>query len=66
MFTSEDGATWKMIYKSDTVRGGMDPVPIRARIVGARRLALVVDFADRGDLLDRANWIDARLVKVTR
>ncbi len=63
VFTSGDVAAWKMIYKSEIVRGGTDPVPIRARIVGARRLALVVDFADHGDQLDRANWIDARLVR---
>lgn len=63
VFTSAEGAAWKTIYKSEIVRGGMDPVPIRARIVGATRLALVVDFADRGDQLDRANWIDARLVR---
>jgi NPCBM/NEW2 domain len=30
---------------------------------GARGLTLTVDFADRGDQLDRAVWLDARLVR---
>ena len=30
---------------------------------GAKRLDLVVDFADRADELDHANWLNARLVR---
>jgi len=29
----------------------------------ARRLSLVVDMADRADILDYANWVNARFVK---
>ena len=33
------------------------------RFRGAARMALLVEFADRGDELDHANWLNARLVK---
>jgi hypothetical protein len=29
----------------------------------AQRLAILVDFADRGDQCDYANWLDLRLIK---
>ena len=38
------------------------PLPARVDIRGARRLALLVESADQGDVLDRANWLGARLV----
>jgi hypothetical protein len=41
----------------------MPPVPVSVDLGGAKRLDLVVDFADRADELDRANWLNARLVK---
>ena len=31
-------------------------------VSGVKRLRLVVDFADRGDELDYADWLEARLV----
>jgi hypothetical protein len=30
---------------------------------GAKRISLIVDFADRADEWDRADWLDARLVE---
>lgn len=53
----------RQVYASPVVRGGQPPVPVSIDITGARRLDLVVDFADRGDELDHADWLDARLVK---
>jgi len=50
-------------FTSETIRGGMAPVPISVELGGAKRLDLIVDFADRADQLDRANWLDARLVE---
>ncbi len=50
-------------HGSETVRGGGKPVPISVDIDGAKRLDLIVDFADRADQQDRADWLDARLVK---
>lgn len=47
---------------SDPIRGGEVPTPITVSIAGAKRLDLVVDFAERADELDLALWIDARLL----
>jgi hypothetical protein len=51
------------VYVSETVRGGSPPVPVSIDLNAAKRLDLVVDFADRADELDHANWLDARLVR---
>jgi hypothetical protein len=45
------------------VRGGEAVVPISIEIGTARAIALIVDFADGGDVLDRAAWLNARLMK---
>lgn len=50
-------------YQSEVIRGGTPPLPISVDITGARQLSLIVDFADRGDELDRADWLNARLVE---
>jgi len=50
-------------YASETIRGGSTPVPVSLDLAGAERLDLVVDFADRADVQDHANWLDARLVE---
>ncbi len=50
-------------FTSETIRGGMKPVPINVDLGEARQLDLVVDYADRADVLDRADWLSARLVK---
>lgn len=64
VFVSRSDSKWIETFRSSVIRGGDVPSPIRIDIRNARRIALVVDFADRADLLDRANWIDARLVKL--
>ena len=53
-------------YSSKTIRGGGTAVPISIDLSGAKRLELVVDFADRADVLDRADWLGARLVRGAR
>lgn len=50
-------------YASPVLRGGEPPIPISVDIRGGQKLNLIVDFADRGDQLDRADWLDARLVR---
>jgi hypothetical protein len=50
-------------YQSEIVRGGDAPIPISLDLTDALRMVLIVDFADRGDQLDHANWLDARLIK---
>ena len=54
---------WKPTYESPIVRGGDAPVPISIDLKGASRMALIVDFADRGDECDWADWLQARLTK---
>jgi len=49
-------------FTSKTIRSGDPPVPVSLGIAGARQIELVVDYADRADVLDRADWLDARLV----
>jgi hypothetical protein len=49
-------------FASPTVRGGGVPVPIDVDISGGKRLDLVVDFADRADVRDYADWLDARVI----
>jgi hypothetical protein len=57
---------WRDAYRSPTIRGGDPPLPIDIDLTGAKRLVLIVEFADRGDQLDHANWLDARLIPDTR
>jgi hypothetical protein len=49
-------------YSSAVVRGGMPPVPIDIDLSGGKQIDLVVDFADRADVQDWADWLDARLI----
>ena len=50
-------------YTGATVRGGAAPVPIAVEVGGAKRLDLIVDFADRADQLDHADLLNARLIE---
>lgn len=54
---------WTPAYESPVVRGGKPPLPISIDLKGAQRMALIVDFADRGDECDWADWLQARLIK---
>jgi NPCBM/NEW2 domain len=36
-------------------------VPISVDLAGAKRLELIVEYADHADVLDCADWLDARL-----
>jgi hypothetical protein len=54
---------WGEAFKSAIVRGGEEPQPVSVDLRGAKGLTLTVDFADRGDELDHAVWLDARLVR---
>ncbi len=50
-------------FLSGVVRGGDRPVPVSVDVRGGENLELVVDYADRADVLDRANWLNARLIR---
>ena len=49
-------------YVSPVIRGTDAPLPVSVDLSGAKRLDLIVDFAQRADVWDRADWLDARLV----
>ena len=53
----------RQVYTSPVVRGGQKPVPISVNLEGAKRFDLIIDFADRGDEFDHADWLDARLIR---
>jgi hypothetical protein len=50
-------------WESQPLTGRSAAVPVRVNLGSAKRLALVVDFADKGDVQDHADWLDARLVR---
>ena len=54
---------WQTAYTSPVVRGGAAPLTVAVDLAGAKRISLRVDFADRGDEQDHADWLQARLVK---
>ena len=54
---------WAAAYESPVRRGGDPPLPVKVDVARAQRLALIVEFADRGDILDHADWLDARLIR---
>jgi len=54
---------WTRAFESDIIRGGQPPVPVSVDVTGSLAIALIVDFADYGDQLDYANWLNARLVR---
>jgi len=62
VYLFQDGA-WKQAYASDTVRGGDEVLPIRVDLGDAKGIALTVEFAERGDELDHADWLNARLLR---
>ncbi len=62
VFTDDGSGSWQSRYVSPVVRGGDAPIPISVDLSGAKRISLLVDFADHGDELDHADWLDARLI----
>jgi len=53
----------KQKFGGPPVRGGMPPQAISIDLAGARQLDLVVDYGEAGDMMDHADWLNARLVK---
>ncbi|MCH8045195.1 MAG: NPCBM/NEW2 domain-containing protein [Planctomycetes bacterium] len=58
-----DGKSWTQKYASKIVRGGDTPLSVSVDLTGAKAITLLVDHADRGDELDHADWLNARLMK---
>lgn len=60
VFTDDGSGTWHTVFTSPVIRGGDAPHPLQLDLEGIRRISLVVDFADHGDILDHADWLNAR------
>jgi hypothetical protein len=65
VFVDDGSGKWQSRYQSDVIRGGQEPTRISIDLEGIRGLSLIVDHADRGNEMDRADWLDARLVPAT-
>lgn len=59
----ERSGQWQAAYESPVIRAGQPPQPISIPLADASRVALLVEYADRGDVGDHANWLNVRLVK---
>lgn len=63
VYVSSDGKAWQRAYESAPLTGRDSPVPMSVSVAGMRYVSLIADFADRGDVLDYADWLDIRLLK---
>jgi hypothetical protein len=61
VFVAGDDGAFRSAYESPVLRGGEAPVSVSVDLTEVKRLALIVDFAERGDELDHVNWLNARL-----
>lgn len=50
-------------YASPILRGGNPPLPVSVDLSGGKKLELVVDYADRADVLDHADWLNTRITR---
>jgi NPCBM/NEW2 domain len=62
VYTDDGSGKWQLKYESPIVRGGAAPATISVDLTGAKRLSLLVDFADHGDEQAHADWLNARLL----
>jgi len=62
LYVDDGSGKWQLRYQSDIIRGGDETTAMSVDLSGIRRLNLMVDYAERGDEMDRANWLDARLL----
>jgi hypothetical protein len=63
VYIDDGDGTWQLRHTSETIRGGDKPTSVSVDLGGANRISLIVDFADRADEWDRADWLDVRLVE---
>jgi hypothetical protein len=63
VYVQREAGAWTKAYESRVVRGAQPALEMHVDIQGAVRLALIVDSADRLDVWDHANWLNARLVR---
>lgn len=53
---------WQPAWQSELIRGGDKPTSVDLPVADAAAILLIVDFGDRGDVGDCANWLNARLI----
>ena len=63
VYLNDAQGSWSKAYESPVIRGGEAPRTVSVDVADAGRLALIVDSADRGAVLDHANWLNARLLR---
>ncbi len=63
VYLQDRSGQWNQAHESAVVRGSEELVSVRVDVQGAAALALIVDFADRADQWDHANWLNARLIR---
>jgi hypothetical protein len=51
---------WEPVFESPPLRGSDAPRAVAVDVRDAREIALVVDYGERGDERDYADWLDAR------
>ncbi len=60
---TSSGGAYEVVYESPIIRGGQPPLSMNVDISGAKIIVLAVKSADRGTQLDRANWLNVRLIE---
>ncbi len=63
VFLSDNAGGWVPAYESPPISGGDPPVSIAIDVTGAQALVLLAEMGARGDVLDYANWLNARLIR---
>ena len=53
----------KRRFAQDHIRRGQLFGPVRLDVTHAKRIELIVDFGDNGDIQDRFNWVEAALIR---
>jgi len=59
-FLLRTNSDWHTAFTSPVIRSGDPPLPVTVELGNAKQIALIADYADRGDEQDHANWLDAR------
>ena len=63
VFLNRQEGGWQAMFRSELLRGGQTSVPFSVDVTNARGVLLVVEFADQGDVLDYANWLNIHFAR---
>jgi hypothetical protein len=59
----DETGEWREAFAAPHVTAAAPPLPGLVDIAGARAVAFVVDYGEDGDVMDRVNWLNARLIR---